>query len=322
MIAGALRHTTARRGDGPRSADAARALRLALAGMWLIDAALQFQPFMFTKAFGQTLAAGATGNAGVVAAPIVWNANLIEQHPALWNSVYATIQLLIAAGIAWRRTERAALGASIAWSLAIWWFGEGLGGMLAGLASPLTGAPGAVIVYALLAVLLWPAEAAADQAAGAVVSPFVAARAVGSRAARLLWLVFWMVLASTALWPQNRAPQAMALQILMAGDGEPSWLAALDRHCAVWVAERGLAVPVALACLLGLIAVALWLPAPAVKPVLTLAIALAAVIWVLGEAFGGILTGRATDPNTGPLLAALTVAYWPAGQDCRVETGL
>jgi hypothetical protein len=314
MIAGALRHTVTRRGDSTATHDAARALRLALSGFWLLDAALQFQPFMFTKAFGQTIAAAAMANARLVATPIVWNANLIEQHPALWNGVYATTQLLIAAGIAWRRTERAALGASIAWSLAVWWFGEGLGGMLTGMASPLTGAPGAVTVYELLAVLLWPASVA-----GPGSPPFVAARTVGSRAARLLWLVFWMVLAATALWPRNRAPQAMALQILVAGDGEPGWLAALDRHCAVWVAERGLAVPVALACLLGLIAVARWLPAPAVKPVLILAIALAAVIWVLGEAFGGILTGRATDPNTGPLLVLLTLAYWPVS---AVETGL
>jgi hypothetical protein len=43
-----------------------------------------------------------------------------------------------------------------------------------------------------------------------------------------------------------------------------------------------------------------------------LAIAAAAVIWVIGENFGAILTGSATDPNTGPLLGLLAAAYWPA----------
>jgi hypothetical protein len=37
----------------------------------------------------------------------------------------------------------------------------------------------------------------------------------------------------------------------------------------------------------------------------------AAVIWVLAQGFGGILTGHGTDPNTGPLLIVLAAAFWP-----------
>ena len=37
--------------------DARRMLQLALAGVWLLDGVLQYQSFMFTKAFGQMLAA-------------------------------------------------------------------------------------------------------------------------------------------------------------------------------------------------------------------------------------------------------------------------
>jgi hypothetical protein len=40
----------------------------------------------------------------------------------------------------------------------------------------------------------------------------------------------------------------------------------------------------------------------------------AAVIWVVGEAFGAIFTGAGTDPNSGPLLALLALAYWPASR--------
>jgi hypothetical protein len=39
---------------------------------------------------------------------------------------------------------------------------------------------------------------------------------------------------------------------------------------------------------------------------------MAAFIWVFGEAFGQILTGGATDPNSAPLLALLALAYWPS----------
>ena len=37
----------------------------------------------------------------------------------------------------------------------------------------------------------------------------------------------------------------------------------------------------------------------------------AAIIWVVGEALGTVFTGGGTDPNSGPLLALLALAYWP-----------
>ena len=36
------------------------------------------------------------------------------------------------------------------------------------------------------------------------------------------------------------------------------------------------------------------------------------MFWVFGQAFGEIMTGGATDPNSAPLLALLALAYWPA----------
>jgi hypothetical protein len=34
-------------------------------------------------------------------------------------------------------------------------------------------------------------------------------------------------------------------------------------------------------------------------------------LWVAGEDFGGILTGHATDPNSGLLLVLLAAVFWP-----------
>ena len=140
--------------------DARRALQLGLASVWLLDALLQYQPVMFTRAFGQMLAATAHSNPGVVARPITWDAALVEHHAVALNAVFATIQLLLGLDIALRPLTRFALAASVAWSVGVWWLGEGLGGVLNGTANPVTGAPGAVILYALLAVLLWPADRA------------------------------------------------------------------------------------------------------------------------------------------------------------------
>jgi hypothetical protein len=135
-------------------ADAIGGLRNWLALTWLLDAVLQYQPFMFSKAFSQMLSGAGQGNPHVIAQPISWAAGIVADRPILVNAVFATIQLLLATGIIWRCTTKIALVASIAWSLGVWWFGEGFGGVLAGTASPVNGAPGAVILYALLAVLV------------------------------------------------------------------------------------------------------------------------------------------------------------------------
>jgi hypothetical protein len=288
--------------------DARRLLQLALAGIWLLDGVLQYQAFMFSKGFSDMLAGTASGNPGVVANPITWDATLVGHHLVLVNALFATIQLLLGIGIAWRPTVRVALAASVAWSLGVWWFGEGLGMVLTGDVSPVNGAPGAVILYALLAVLLWPA----GRGSPAGPAPFTAARTVGAPVARALWLVLWLSLAYFALLPGNRAPQALHDMISGMADGEPGWLAALDRGAASLVAHQGLAASIVLAIALVIIAVGVYLPAPAARGTLVLAVVVAAVIWVFGEAFGEIMAGGATDPNSGPLLALLALTYWPA----------
>ena len=286
--------------------DARRVLQLSLAAVWLLDGVLQFQSFMYTEAFGQMIGATAAGNPGVIARPIGWSAALVEHHLVLLNTVFASLQLLLGLGIAYRPTVRIALGASVAWSLAVWWLGEGLGGVLSGDASPLNGAPGAVILYGLLAVLLWPASRPGAAA------PFVAARAVGTPVARLLWLVLWGSLAYFALTPANRAPQALADMIASMTGGEPGWLTRLDAQAVALLAHQGLAASIILAAALIVIAAGVFLPPPLARSTLVLAFVTTAFIWVFGQAFGAILAGGATDPNSAPLLALLALAYWPA----------
>ena len=93
--------------------------------------------------------------------------------------------------------------------------------------------------------------------------------------------------------------------------GNPGWLAALDRGAASLVSGQGLAASVVLAVALVLIAAGVYLPSPAARATLVLAIVVALVIWVFGEAFGMIMAGGATDPNSGPLLVLLALSYWP-----------
>jgi hypothetical protein len=135
---------------------------------------------------------------------------------------------------------------------------------------------------------------------------------VGAPVARALWLVLWLSLAYFALTPANRAPQALHDMIAGMADDEPGWVAAIERNAAALVAHQGLAASIVLAAALMIIAAGAYLPRPAARATLVLAIVVAAVIWVAGQAFGAIMTGGATDPNSGPLLALLALAYWPA----------
>jgi hypothetical protein len=294
--------------------DPRRRLQLVLAGVWLLDGVLQFQSFMFTRGFGQMLGAAARGNPAIIADPITWSARLIDQHAVVMNAIFATIQLLLGLGIAWRPAVRLALGASIGWALAVWWLGEGLGMVFTGSASPADGAPGAIILYALLAVLLWPARQ--DRPA-----PFAAGRSVGVAPARLLWLVLWVSLAVLALQPAARAPRGLSGTISGTASGEPGWLAAIDTHLGALLSNRGPAAAVVLAIAGVAIAVGVYLPAPAARAAVVLAIALAVAIW-LAQGLGGMLTGSATDPDSAPLLALLALAYWPARRPERSAPAL
>jgi len=290
------------------STGARRWLQIALGLLWLLDAALQFQPYMFSRAFAiKILSASAVGSPWPVAGPVRTASQLMLHNLVAWNAAFATMQLALAVGLLWRPTARAALAGTVFWSLAVWWLGESLGGILAGAASPLSGAPGAVILYALVALLAWPARTRDRQHATVADGSPLGARS------QMLWLVLWGSYAYLILQAPNRAPGALRASIAGLAAGEPRWIAAMDQVAATAAGHAGILIPVLAAAAFALIGAAIFLPAAA-RPALTLSIILAMAIWAIGENFGGILTGQATDPNTGPLLVLLAFAFWPLGR--------
>jgi hypothetical protein len=258
---------------------------------------------MFGPGFAQMLRSSAAGSPVFVTGPADWAAGVIAAHPVTANSAFAAIQLLLGLGIAWRPSLRVALAASVAWSVAVWWLGEGLGGLLNGTASPANGAPGPVILYALLALLLWPGQRDSGAA-------FPAGRFAGVAAARCCWLVVWGGLAWLALLPATDAAGALSRMVAGMASGQPQWLASITAHLAGYLRQRGPATAVVLAVLLAVIALGVLLPQPGMQAILVLAVLMAAAL-ALAQGLGGILTGTGTDPGSGPLLALLALAYWP-----------
>jgi len=247
------------------------------------------------------------GNPAVIASPALWASHLITHNVPAWNTAFALIQLAIAVGLLWRPTVKAALAVSILWSLSVWWVAEGLGGVLTGTASRATGAPGAVILYALIAILVWPRRSGGpgDGGTGGV----AAASPLGRRWSTAAWLVLWGSFAYLILQPAVRAPHGLRDTLAGQAAGEPGWLAALDRSAAAAAGSHGLAIAIVLAAAFILIAAGILFPATA-RPALASAIIVSLAFWVAGQNFGDILTGTGTDPNSGlPLI--LLAAYWP-----------
>jgi len=270
----------------------AGAVRSALGVLWLLDGGLQFQPFMYTHGFPRLLASVETGQPAWLRSMLAWGAGLAGAHLPVWNTLFALTQVALGVGILLRPTVKLALLASFGWVLVVWWFGEGLGQLLTGTASPLGGAPGAVLLYALLGLVVWPG----DRPGGLV----------GPLGARLLWGVLWAGMASLWLLGPNSGKNATrdAIAAAPAGIGPVD---SLQRHVAELASGKGHPIAVALATLSFAIGVAVVLNLRA-RWFLVLAISLSVGYWVIGQGLGGLATGSATDPNAAPLFILLAVA--------------
>ncbi|MEA2200088.1 MAG: hypothetical protein QOI89_684 [Solirubrobacteraceae bacterium] len=277
-----------------RHAVTRRDLQVALGLFWLLDGALQAQPFMFTHGFAtQVLAPVGEGQPGFVSAPVHWASTVIAANPVAWNVPFAGIQLLLGIGLLVPRTARLTLAASIAWALGVWYLGEGLSGLASGHASLITGAPGSALIYALLAGAAWPRRDASREAP----APWLP----------LAWAVLWVGGAVFQALPGQNSGAAIASALTAGTSGAPAWLAGVDNSVGAWAAHHGLllvTVMVVAEVLIGVGALARRTRTPAVA----LGFGLTLVLWVLGQDLGALYTGRATDPNSGLVLAVMAIA--------------
>jgi hypothetical protein len=286
-----------------------RGIQIALGMLWLLDGALQAQPFMFTREFAtQLIAPVGQGQPGVVSGPVHLASVIIAADPVLWNLLAAGIQLVLGIGLLVRRTARVALAASIGWALGVWYLGEGLSGLASGHASLLTGAPGSALLYAIVALAAWPTRGAE--------------RAPASWLARA-WALLWVGGAVLQLLPGQNTGSALAGLLTSSAGAAPHWLASLDTSLGTWATRHGaLAVP-ALAATEYLVGVGvLWWRTRtfAVASGLVLSIA----IWVIGQDLGQLYSGQATDPNSAPLIALIALVLHRqsrnAGRGSRIAT--
>ena len=269
--------------------DATRGAQTFLGLLWLLDGGLQFQSFMYSKGFTEMLTAMAPGQPHWLAASINWGAGTAAHNLGLYNTLFALIQVMIGIGLLYRPTVKAALLVSFAWALVVWWFGEAFGMLFMNMAQPLTGAPGGVILYAIVGLVVWPSGRPGGL--------------LGVRGTRIAWATLWLLCAYLWLLQASSSANSISDMINAAPSGM-SWLSSMQDGFAGAAQGNGLILALILSALSAAIGLGVGFNRGA-RELLILSVVLQLLYWLVGQGFGGIFQGGATDPNAAPLFILL-----------------
>lgn len=292
-----------------------RQLQQVLGALWFLDGLLQLQPSMFTRyLISGIMQPAAQGQPGLVSATIQPMIALTSRLLIPVNLTIILVQVTIGICLLTGRFVRPAILGSVAWALMVWYGGEGMGMLLTGNASALTGAPGAVLLYALLGLAAYPA----DVSGGADLLP--------QRYLRWILVGFWAFTAMLQLQPVWWRPQQIA-QVIAANESPGTLNGVLLNRSLQWlsalVGNWELPLNIGLITLALGLAIGLAVVRPdKVRPFLVGSIVLSLLLWWATEGLGLLFSGAATDVNSGPLLVALALTCWPATSAVKAATGI
>lgn len=298
---------------GGRPLITTRGIQIALGVIWLLVGLLQFQSFMYTHGvITEVFGPAAEKQWSIVGGPMKTIDSFYGHDLTLWNTLAAEIQCVIGLGlILSRKTVRPALVLSFLWAPAVWWFGEGFGGLTSNtLPSPLMGAPGAVILYAIIGLLVWPTSKQEGRSP-ADMGP------LGDKGGLWAWSGLWVLSAGLWLVNVNRASDATHEMIKGMAEASPHWLAKFQTSIGNHTQGHGGTIAVVLAIVSLAVALDVWTRLR--WPALIVGIVVSLAYWVLGQSLGGpFWIGSATDVNAGPLFVLLAVALFPVAQVATV----
>lgn len=272
-----------------------RGLQICLGLIWLLDGGLQFQSVFYSHGFTDGLREQAAGQPIWLSHSITWSSNLAAHNLGVWNTLFALVQVFIGLGLLYRPTVKPALALSFAWVLVVWWVGEAFGMLFMNMAEPLTGAPGGVLLYGLIGVLVWPGERIGGL--------------LDARGAKIMWAALWLVMAWLWLGPASSGSHSVS-NVLEEGGSGMGWLTSVQGSIAGWISDGGLVIALVFAVLSAAVAIGVATDRWA-RQLLWLSIAMNLVLWVFGQSVGEIFAGGATDPNSGPLFILLAFAMFP-----------
>ena len=298
-----------------------RLLRIGFGLLWIFDGILQAQPKMAGGLASQVIEPIAAASPAWVQHLVNWGGTAWSFHPiqagaaSVWIQVGIGAWLIVAARGFWSRLAGVA---SVGWGLIVWAFGESFGGIFAPGLSWLTGAPGAVLLYAVAGALIALPE-------GTWRSP---------RLGRLLLTalgLFFLGMALLQAWPgrgfwqgtlDGKPGTLSGMVQSMSGTPQPHFLSALLADFGSFTASNGFAVNLVVVIALAAMGAIFLSGRPRlVKYAVWFGIVFCLADWVLVQDLG-FLGGLGTDPNSmipmALLFSAGYLALAPAPQEVTV----
>ena len=118
---------------------------------------LQLQPEMPYVFLPYVIIPMMTSTSGSLYNIILFGVNIWSLHPVIFNAMAAVTQLFIGIGLLIKLNKKGnvlILIVSSAWSLILWIFGEGFGGIFQAGSSFLSGLPGSALAYLIISIYL------------------------------------------------------------------------------------------------------------------------------------------------------------------------
>ena len=287
----------ARRGGGPAEARGRWLLRVGFGVIWILDGILQAQPKMAGGLASQVIEPIAAASPGWVQHLVNWGGTSWSFHPiqagaaSVWIQVGIGAWLIVSAHGPWSRLAGLA---SVGWGLVVWVFGESFGGIFAPGLSWLTGAPGAVLIYAVAGALIALPEDAWR-------SPRLGRLLLGGIG------VFFLGMAVLQAWPgrgywqgtlQGQPGTLAGMVQQMSTTSQPHFLSSLLSSFGSFAASNGFAVNLVVVIVLaGMGAVFLTGNPRLVRYAVWFGVVFCVADWVLVQDLG-FLGGLGTDPNS------------------------
>lgn len=297
-----------------------KTLQRVLGMLWLIDGLLQLQPQMFTMNMVNSIMKPVLqGQPGLIEPSLQFIVTQTTLHLTAVNLLVASVQVCLGLGFLLLpdRWVKTVVLVSIVWAFIVWYGGEGMSMLLTGQASILTGAPGAVLLYLAVSPRMKPDEASKGGRRktdddGLLSRKYLCKLLAG----------FWCFAALLQLqpnwWQQGQISQSIGALVGQGGLNsvlvDPVLLQVSTVMANIEIALNSVLIVVFLTIGIGLAV----FKDKQVRPFLFASIIVSLVFWYFSQAFGMILTGMATDFNSGLLIVVMALACWPIVQAQRV----
>lgn len=282
-------------------------LQRILGALWLIDGLLQLQPQMFSMDMvNNIMKPMLDGQPDVLKPSLQFIITQTALHLATVNTLIALAEILLGLTFLFVsvRWVKPVVVASVVWALLVWFGGEGLGMMLTGQTSILTGAPGSAFLYTVLSLLVWPRSQAEGDAS-----------LFSQRALRWTLAGFWFFAALLQLqpmwWQPGQISQAIS-DLVGQGGLDTMLLDPILQQVSNITANIEIPLNIALIVVFLALGVAIIVvKEEQLRAWLIASIVVSVAFWFLTEGLGMLLTGTATDTDTGFLLVVMALACWP-----------